>query len=286
MIANTFEYARAGSVEEAIAKLKDDPNAKLLAGGHSLIPAMKLRLNAPGMLIDISRIPELNFIRDRGKYIAIGAATTHGTIASHKTTVSKLPLLAQAAGHIGDPAVRNRGTIGGSIAHADPAADWPGVLIAADATIVVHGPFGERRIPAEDFFKGFFYTELAANEVITEIHVPEPDAATLRCYYAKFEQPASRFALAGCAVQLTMDGNTIAAARVGMNGVADHAYRARGVEAALEGREATPVVIADAAQYAAENAGMVLSDAYASEEYRRHLAVVFTKRALMGALGL
>jgi carbon-monoxide dehydrogenase medium subunit len=243
-------------------------------------------LNAPGTLIDISRIPELNFIRDRGKYIAIGAATTHGTIASHKTTVSKLPLLAQAAGHIGDPAVRNRGTIGGSIAHADPAADWPGVLIAADATIVVHGPFGERRIPAEDFFKGFFYTELAANEVITEIHVPEPDAATLRCYYAKFEQPASRFALAGCAVQLTMDGNTIAAARVGMNGVADHAYRARGVEAALEGREATPVVIAGAAQSAAENAEMVLSDAYASEEYRRHLAVVFTKRALMGALGL
>ncbi len=284
MIPANFEYTRASTVAEAIQMLKNNPDAKLLAGGHSLIPAMKFRLNQPGTLIDIARIPDLRFIRDRGKYIAIGAATTHSEIAHSKTVRAKIPLLAEAAALIGDPAVRNMGTIGGSLAHADPASDLPGVLIAAGAVIAVEGAFGERKIPAEDFFKGFFYTELAENEIITEIHVPEPDAATLRCAYEKFEQPASRFALAACAVQLTMDGKMVAQARVALNGVGDHAYRARSVEAALEGKVADAANFEIAANSADENAEMVLSDHFASEEYRRHLAKVCVKRALMRCL--
>jgi aerobic carbon-monoxide dehydrogenase medium subunit len=285
MIPASFEYKRASSVAEAISMLKADDGAKILAGGHSLIPAMKLRLSQPTALVDITKIRELNFIRDRGKFIAIGAATTHGDIASHKTTVGKIPLLAQAAREIGDVQVRNRGTIGGAIAHADPAADWPAVLIAADATIKVQGAYGEKKIPADEFFTGFFSTALEDNEIITEIHVPEPDAASLRYNYAKFVQPASRFAIVGCAVQLTIgeDGN-IADARVAFNGVSDHAYRATGVEKALAGQPLTVDNIAAAAELATDGIDSVMADHYASENYRRHLAKVYCRRALEGCL--
>jgi aerobic carbon-monoxide dehydrogenase medium subunit len=284
MIPSSVDYKRASSVEEAIQLLKDDPAAKILAGGHSLIPAMKLRMSAPSTLIDIARISELNFIRDRGKYIAIGANTTHGTIASHKTTTQKLPLLAHAAELIGDVQVRNKGTIGGSIAHADPASDWPAVLIAAEATIKVQGAYGERKIPASEFFKGFFYTELQEGEIITEIHVPEPDSATVRSSYQKFMQPASRFAIVGCAAQLTFEGNTITSAKVAFNGVSDHAYSATAVEAALIGQEFTTELCETAAVLALEGAEMVMSDHYANEDYRSHIAKVYCKRALLGCM--
>lgn len=284
MIPVSVDYKRAASVQEAIQWLQDDASAKILAGGHSLIPAMKFRLSVPSTLIDIARIPELNFIRDRGKYIAIGAGTTHGTIASHKTTVNKTPLFAHAAQHIGDIQVRNRGTIGGAIAHADPASDWPAVLIAADATIQVQGASGERKIPASEFFTGFFMTELQEGEIITEIHVPEPDSATVRSAYAKFAQPASRFALVGCAVQLTIENNTITQARVAFNGVSDHAYQSAAVEQALIGKEPSVENCTAAAALATEGVEFVLSDSYASENYRRSLATVYCKRALLAAI--
>jgi aerobic carbon-monoxide dehydrogenase medium subunit len=285
MIPASFEYKRATSVAEAISMLKADDNAKILAGGHSLIPAMKLRLAQPSSLIDIAKISELNFIRDRGKYIAIGAATTHGNIASHKTTTTKVPLMAAAANAIGDVQVRNRGTIGGSIAHADPAADWPAILIAADATIKTEGAHGEKKIPADEFFTGFFSTALDEGEIITEIHVPEPDATTSRYNYAKFVQPASRFAIVGCAVQMSVDDhNIISAVRVAFNGVADHAYRAHGVEKALTGNVLSAETIAAAAEHAVDGVDSIMEDHYASATYRSHLAKVYCRRALEGCM--
>ena len=285
MIPASFDYKRAASVGEAIQMLKDNPDGKILAGGHSLIPAMKLRLNQPSVLIDIAKIAELDFVRDRGKYVAIGAATTHGTIAGHKAIVSKLPLLAQTAAMIGDVQVRNMGTIGGSIAHADPASDWPGVLIAANASVKVQGAFGDRLIPAAEFFNGFFSTELQEGEIITEIHVPDPTSSATpngwRTNYEKFSQPASRFALVGCAVNLLMnDDGTVAEANVAFNGVSDFAYRAKAVEAALVGQSLSNETVVAASAFATADANMVMSDHYADEAYRGHLAMVICKRAL------
>ncbi len=285
MIPASFEYRRAGSVAEAIAMLGADPDAKILSGGHSLIPAMKLRLAQPSAVIDIAKIPELTFIRDRGKFIAIGANTTHGMIASHKTTLTKIPLMAMGAGEIGDVQVRNRGTIGGSIAHADPASDWPALLLAADATVKMEGPSGERKIAADDFFTGFFSTALQEGEIVTEIQVPEPDSATLRYNYAKFMQPASRFAIVGCAVQMTVDDHgVISNAHVAFNGVADHAYRATAVEAALNGQILTEERLTAAAEHATDGVNSVMSDHYASDNYRSKMAVVYCRRALRGCM--
>ena len=285
MIPYSFDYKKAHTVAEAVHLLNKNPNAKILAGGHSLIPAMKLRLNAAEMLIDISKIHELNFIRDRGKFIAIGAATTHQTIATHKTSGQKTPLLAYAAEKIGDVQVRNKGTIGGSIAHADPAADWPGVLLAAEATVKVVGSSGERKIPAEEFFTGFFSTALHEGEIITEIQVPDTEYTKVRCIYIKFDQPASKFAIVGCAVQMKVsEDGVITKARVAFNGVSDHAYRAKNVEAALEGKFFNDALVAAAAPHAVDGVELIMSDHYADETYRKHLAIVACKRALMACL--
>jgi aerobic carbon-monoxide dehydrogenase medium subunit len=285
MIPASFEYRRAGSVAEAIAMLGADPDAKILSGGHSLIPAMKLRLAQPSAVIDIAKISELSFIKDRGKFIAIGANTTHGMIASHKTTTTKIPLMSMGAGEIGDVQVRNRGTIGGSIAHADPASDWPALLLAADATVKVEGAGGERKIAANDFFTGFFSTALNEGEIVTEVQVPEPDAATLRYNYAKFMQPASRFAIVGCAVQMSVDDHgVISNAHVAFNGVADHAYRATAVENALNGHVLTAERIAAAAEHATDGVDSVMGDHYASAPYRTKMATVFCRRALEGCM--
>lgn len=286
MIPASFDYKRASTVAEAIHLLKANPDAKILAGGHSLLPAMKLRLNQPPLLIDIAKISELNFIRDRGKYIAIGAMTTHGTIASHKTILGKLPLLANCAAQIGDVQVRNMGTIGGSIAHADPASDWPAVLIAADATIKVEGAYGERKIPAEEFFTGFFSTELKEGEIVTEIHVPDPSSSDkpfqYTTTYEKFSQPASRFAIVACAVNLRMSGDNtfIEEARIAFNGVTDHAYRAHAAEFSIIGKPLNEENIAAAAALATDGVEFLMSDHAADEAYRGHLAIVICKRAL------
>ena len=289
MIPASFEYKRASSVAEAIELLKGDGDAKILAGGHSLIPAMKLRLNQPSVLIDIAKIEALNFIRDRGKYFAIGAATTHGAIATHKSMRNKIWWIGEAASCIGDLQVRNKGTIGGSIAHADPASDWPAVLLAANASIKIEGASGSRVVAAEDFFIGFFSTALAEGELITEVHIPDPTSSdtpnSWRSSYQKFAQPASRFAIVGCAVnlQLSADG-TIEKAYVAFNGVSDHAYRAKGVEAALVGQNLSPDTAAAASAAATEGADMIMSDHYADEAYRTHLAQVICKRAIAACM--
>ena len=267
MIPVAFDYHRPSSVDEAIELLSDD--AKLLAGGHSLLPAMKLRLSAPGALIDIGRLAELNYIREDGGTIAIGATTTHHQIESSGLVSANASALAQAASVIGDPQVRNKGTIGGSLAHSDPAADYPAAILALGAEIVVKGPDGKRSIPADEFFIDLFLTALAPAEIITEVRV----SAAEKSAYVKFPHPASRFAVVGCAV-----ASAGGAVKVAFTGVANAAFRDSGVEAALSGGLSEESIAAAAAR--AADGQDVLADHFAGEEYRRHLAKVFARKAL------
>jgi len=281
MIPTSFKYKKAGSVEDAIGMLNGD--AKILAGGHSLIPAMKLRMNSPETLVDISKISSLQTISMDGDHLVIGAGCTHGQIAASSEVRDTLAMVADASGMIGDIQVRNKGTIGGSIAHADPAADWPGVLMAANASVVCQGAGGSRTVSADDFFTGFFTTALEEGEIITEIRIPKSTAGN-HSAYAKFVQPASRFAIVGCAVNLQVDNGSCTAARVAFNGVADAAYRASSVESALVGKAVTADSIAAAVEGAAEGQ-TVMGDHFASEKYRTHIAKVYAKRALQAATG-
>ncbi len=284
MIPANFDYIRASSVDEAIGLLKTHGmDAKVMAGGHSLLPAMKLRLSAPETVIDISRISGLRYIREDGNALAIGATSTHRDIELSDLVQGKYPLLAEAAGTIGDPQVRNCGTIGGSLAHADPAADWPASLLAAEAQILVKGPGSQRTIAADDFFLGLFETALVDGELITEIRVPFSRANT-GAAYKKFEQPASRFAIVGCAAIVTVENGVCSRVRVGFTGAANHAFRDTNVETALTGKAPTAENIAAAAEQAAQGVDL-MSDHFASEAYRRHLAKVMAKRALTEAAG-
>src|SRR5215472_2676147 len=207
MIPNSFDYVAAKSLDEAITLLgKHKDDAKLLAGGHSLIPAMKLRLAQPQVLIDISRIKELSYIREDGDQIRIGATTTHYQIESSDLLRRACPLLPETATHLGDVQVRNKGTIGGSLAHADPAADWPAAVIALDAEIVATGPKGDRAIKADKFFTSLFTTALEAGEVLKEIRFAAPKGRVGQSYM-KVRHPASGFAVVGIAVSLTLDGS-------------------------------------------------------------------------------
>lgn len=280
MIPSNFAYKRANSVAEAI-QLLGDGDSKVLAGGHSLIPAMKLRLNAPETLIDIARIPGLRFIETKGNVLTIGAAATHHDIMSSADVQAHLPALAETAGTIGDVQVRNRGTIGGALAHADPAADYPAMMLAADAEMVVQGPSGTRTIPASDFFVDLFATALAENEILTEIRIPalHPHTGTA---YLKFYQPASRYAIVGCAAIVTATGGTYRDVRVAFTSVGSVAFRDAGVENALKGQSVGDAAIEAAAQHAA-NGVDVLADHFASAEYRQHLARVMARRALKQA---
>ena len=279
MIPSPFAYEAPRSLREAVSLLGSREDAKILAGGHSLLPAMKLRLAAPGLLVDLGRIEGLNYIREADGRIHIGAMTTHAEVAASSLLQSRCPLLAQTAGHIGDLQVRNRGTLGGSLAHADPAADYPAAILALDAEIVATGPKGERVIPAAAFFTGLFSTALAANEILTEVRVPA--SAGERVAYAKFAHPASGFAVVGVAVALKGSATKIDSARVGITGVAEHAYRASAVEAALAGKPARE--IAAASEHAADGIE-ALGDPFASADYRKHVACVYTKRAIEAAL--
>jgi len=275
MYPANFDYKRPATVDEAVALLAQHGDAaKLLAGGHSLIPAMKLRLAQPKVVVDIGRISNLSDIREAGGKIAIGAMTTHQEIAASRLLQDKCPLLPETASHIGDVQVRNKGTIGGSLAHADPAADYPATILALDAEIEVAGPHGRRTIRAGDFFVDLLQTAIAANELITEIRVPVT-AKTVA--YVKTEQKASGFALAGVAAVISPSG-----VRVGVTGIAAKAYRATGVEQALKG-QMTANAIALAATHAADGVEP-LSDIHASAEYRAHLAQVNTRRALERAV--
>ena len=281
MIPASFDYESPKTLNEALSLLASREDAKLLAGGHSLLPAMKLRLASPALLIDLGRIGGLDHIRDSGDTISIGALTTHATVAASDLLLASSPLLAQAASNIGDIQVRNRGTIGGSLAQAHPSADYPAAVLALDAQIVAASHSGERVIPARSFFTGMFTTALRPDEIITEIRVPKTAGAGT--VYKKFAHPASGYAVVGVAAVVLVRGTAgkIDDVAVGITGVGEIAYRATAVEDALRGKPAT--AIAQAAKHAADKIE-ALGDNYASAEYRRHLAQVYTRRALQEAL--
>jgi carbon-monoxide dehydrogenase medium subunit len=299
MFAADFEYYRAGSVAEAGQLLAAHPGAKLLAGGHSLIPLLKLRLAAPGAVIDIGRIAELRGIAADGDGLRIGALTTHAEIAASDEVRQHAAALAEAAGQIGDPAVRNRGTIGGNLAHADPASDLPTVLAALGATLTVVGPNGERSIAAGDFFTGVMMTSLGENDLLTSIRVPS--AAGCGTAYVKFSHPASRYAVIGVAVKLgmgTTGGGWMAKIKgeqketvctdavVAIGGLVPKPVRCGAVEAALNDHPPTDETFAAAAATVSGDLGDdLLGDVYASGEYRKAVASVYVQRAIEAAAG-
>ena len=271
MIPVAFEYVRAGSLDEAIGTLSEHGDeAKVLAGGHSLLPLMKLRLAMPSVLVDIGRLRELSYVRDEGDHLALGALTRHHDVHNDAVARSEAPLLAAVAGRIGDPQVRHRGTIGGSLAHADPASDLPGAILALGGTLVARGPSGDREIPAAEFFQGFLETSLAPDEVLVEIRVPK---ATGGHSYQKFVRRSQDWAIVGVAVARS-NGHV----GVSLVNVASTPVRATAVEEALaQGASAE-----DAAEQAA--VGLEPSgDNNATPEFRRHLARVLTRRGLVEA---
>lgn len=277
-----FDYHTPGTVKEALDLLgrhKDD--AKLLAGGHSLLPAMKLRLAQPKHLVDLRKITSLSGIKEEGGTLVIGAMSTHHAVESSPVVKSKCPMLAQVAGLIGDPMVRNMGTIGGSLAHADPAADYPAVIIALFAEMVAEGPKGKRTIKADDFFKGLLTTALAEDEILTEVRIPAA-AGKVGAAYLKFPHPASRFAVVGVAAVLTIDAGKVSKASIGITGAGTKAVRAKGVEAAISGKAADAASIQAAAEKAPEGVD-VQADLQGSEDYKKHLLKVFAKRAMEAA---
>lgn len=284
MIATQFDYARANTLDEALNLLAQNEDGKILAGGHSLIPAMKLRLAAPSMLIDISRIKDLSYIREEGNQIRIGAMTTHYQIESSDLLRNICPLLPECASQIGDMQVRNKGTIGGSVAHSDPAGDWPAAILALDAELVAVSQSGERVIKAGDFFVDLLTTALQPNEILREIRINKPQGRTGSAY-VKMPHPASGFAVVGVAANLSFNGgNECKSASIGITGVSSKAYRSSAVENSLAGATLTDDAVAAAAAHATDGVD-VNGDVFASDEYRRHLAAVYTRRAILAALG-
>lgn len=284
MYPAAFEYHAPTSVADALGllgRLKDD--AKLVAGGHSLIPMMKLRLARPKHLIDLRKVPGLAGIREDGGAIVLGAMTTHWQMESSPVLKAKCPVLAEAASMIGDPAVRNLGTIGGSLAHADPAADQPAPMIALGVEFVCQGPKGRRTVKVDDWFKGLMSTAVNEDEILVEIRVPAL-AAGAGAAYQKFPHPASRFAVVGAAAVVTLDKQGVCTkAGVGITGAGTRAVRAKGVEAGLVGKKLDAATIEAAAQKAADGVD-VQADLQGSEEYKAHLCRVFARRAITEAV--
>ena len=278
-----FDYHPATTVDEAIALLKQyGDEAKVLAGGHSLIPAMKLRLNQPGHLVDIGRVQGLSYIREEGNEVAVGAMTTYTTLARSDAIRQHFAALAEAAAKVADQQVRNRGTIGGSIAHADPAGDVPAVVLAFKANVVVQGPNGKRTIKADDFFVGTFETALQPDEIVTEIRLAAPAARTGSAY-VKLANKASHYAVAGCAAVVTLDNDgTCSSASVTITGAATKISRASAVEAALVGKKLDEATVEQAASHAADGLELV-ADIHGSKDYRAHMTSVITKRAVLQA---
>jgi carbon-monoxide dehydrogenase medium subunit len=278
MFPAAFDYHRAGSLDEALALLGNLGDAKLLAGGHTLIPMMKLRLAQPAAVIDIGGLAELRGVSEEGGTIRVGALTTHGELAASETLKRHAPLLAEAAAEVADPQVRNRGTIGGNVAHADPASDLPAVVMALGATVHLRGPGGERTVAAGDFFKDLMTTDLGAGEILTAISFPA-FAARTGSAYVKLEHPASGYAVCGAAAVVTLDGGgTVARARLCFNGVTATPLDAAAVAGALAGGDGSDAAIAAALDRLA--IADPLSDPFASGRYRTALAREQGRRAL------
>ena len=282
MIPAAFDYRRAGSVAEAIAlKREAAGDARFVAGGHSLIPMMKLRLAEPSLLIDIGRVPGLSGVTAEGGRVTVGALTTHAELEASAALRERAPIVAEAASEIGDQQVRNRGTIGGSLAHADPASDLPAVAVALGASIHISGGGGERTVAAEDFFRGLFEVDLAEDELITAVSFEQ--AAAAHAAYAKLRHPASHFAIVGVAASLAIEGGACASARVAVTGASTHAQRLGAVEQALAGSALGDDAIEAAAARAPDALRDVNADLAGSEEYRRAMTAVFAARAIAAA---
>ena len=292
MFAASFEYKKAGSVSDAIQILSNDSEAKVLAGGQSLIPLLKLRLARPTVVVDIGGIQELKDITVDGGTMRVGSLTTHSEIASSHQVHESCEILAEAAGGVGDPAVRNRGTIGGNVSHADPASDLPTVLTALNANFSVQGQGGlvsrgSRSVPASEFFTGAFTTALAENEILTGVEVPVLQTNQV-AEYAKMSHPATHFAVVGAAVVITLEeGTRCTAASVAVGGLVSKPMRAPSVETALVGQQLTQELITAAADRVADDLGSdIIGDIFASADYRKAMAAIELKHALFHAVGL
>ena len=278
MIPVMFDYEVAESIEHALALLGGDPEVKVLAGGHSLVPALKLRIARPSKLVDIGRLSDLAYVRDGGSHLAIGALTRHAAVQHDALLQEHCPIVSTTAGMIGDPQVRHRGTIGGSLAHGDPASDMPAVMVALGADFVVLGPGGERTVAAADFFTGVFETAVGAGELLTEIRVPKLGEST-GWSYRKYHRRAQDWATVGVAAIVHRDNGSAVGASVALASMGGTPLRAKAVEDAIAGG-ASPT---DAAAHAAEGT-QPSSDSAASAEFRMHLARVLTQRALADAM--
>jgi carbon-monoxide dehydrogenase medium subunit len=287
MIPTNFEYFAPTTLDEALGLLNQyGDDCKILSGGHSLVPVLKLRLASPAVIIDIGRLKELKQIRIEGGTIRIGANVTHAEVAKSSVLREECPLLCETAAQIGDQQVRNRGTIGGSLTHADPAADWPAAILALDTEIVARslGRSGavERVIKASDFFVDIMTSAIAPNEILTEVRIPKP-AQPKAAVYLKVPQSASGFALVGVAAQLKLNNGRCEDVSIGITGLAPKAFRAQAVEAALRGQALDEAAVGAASALAADDALDAMEDIHASGDYRRLLARVYVKRAVQAA---
>lgn len=283
MFPAQFDYVRAQTLDEALTMLAQNEDAKILAGGHSLIPAMKLRLLQPSLLVDIGRIKDLSYIREENGQVRIGAMTSHYQLESSDMLKKICPLLPECASHIGDLQVRNKGTIGGSLAHADPAGDWPAAILALDAELVAASKNGDRTIKANQFFVDLFTTALKPEEILREIRVNKTQVRSGYAY-VKMRHPASGFAVVGAAASIRLnDSGACEDAGIGITGVSAKAYRASAVENAVKNAKLDDQTISAAAAHATDGTE-VNGDLFASADYRRHLAEVYTRRAISVAI--
>jgi carbon-monoxide dehydrogenase medium subunit len=279
MIPSRFEYERAESVDHALELLRTKEDPKLLAGGHSLLPLMKFRLASPSTLVDVSRLADLRGVRDAGDHLAVGAMTRHHDLNHDPLAKEHCPIAAYAAGLVGDAQVRHRGTVGGSLAHGDPASDLPTICLTLDATMVARGPGGEREIPAQEFFKGYYETALGEDEMLTEIRLPKTGGAGWS--YLKFRQRALDWATVGVAAVVTRSNGNVGEARIGFTNMGQTPLRAFGVERSLVGASGDGIAqVTDRADEGTDPP----SDTWASADFRRHLARVLTRRAVQEAL--
>ncbi|MGL5809327.1 MAG: FAD binding domain-containing protein [Nocardioides sp.] len=283
MIPSTFDYVAPTSVDEALAVLTEaGEDAKIIAGGQSLLPVLRMRLNAPETLIDLGRIPALSGVTEDGDSLVIGALTTHAEVASDALVAEHAGLLGKAAAAVADPQIRHRGTLGGALAHADPAGDLGAPVLALGASLVIAGPGGTRSVGADEFFVGLFETAIGDDEILTHVRIPKHTG--WGAHYEKFVRTAQQWPIVAVAAAVRAEGGTIAEARIGLTNMGATPLRARAVEAALAGAAATEDAVAAACAGAAEGTSPA-SDLNGDADYRRHLATVLTRRAVLSAMG-